>query len=120
MAATKPTASKAGKAASEAGGGFLASAHDLADQVGDVASQLVDRVPGTADAVKGSALDAWHSVESMPKPQRNKLASFSLAIGAALYFIGAPRLLTFLAFLPALAVGGSNMARGMGKPRRTR
>ena len=115
MAATKTTASKTRKAASAVGGGFLASAHDLADQVGDVASQLIDKVPGTAGAVKGGALDAWRTVESMPKPQRNKLASFSLAIGAALYFMGAPRLLTFLAFIPALAVGGTNMARGLAR-----
>ncbi len=115
MAATKPTTRRTQNVASAVGGGLMASAHDLADQVGGVASRLVDQVPGTADAVKGGALDAWRTVESMPKPQRNKLASISLAIGAGLYFIGAPRLLTLLAFIPALAVGGANIARGLGR-----
>jgi hypothetical protein len=66
---------------------------------------------GQVDRVKGTALDAYHTVESMPKSQRKTLATFSLVTGAALWVLGAPRLLTILAFLPALAVGGLRMAQ---------
>jgi hypothetical protein len=66
---------------------------------------------GQVDKVKGTALEAHHTVESMPKAQGRTVASFSLVTGAALWALGAPRLLTILAFLPALAVGGLKMAR---------
>jgi hypothetical protein len=35
----------------------------------------------------------------------------SLGIGAALFVLGAPRILTFLAFLPAIVMGGMRLAR---------
>ena len=90
------------------------SARSLAGQVEDAATRLVDKLPDTAEAVKGikgTALDAYHTVESMPKSQRKTVATFSVVTGAALWVLGAPRLLTFLAFLPAIAVGGMRMAR---------
>jgi hypothetical protein len=66
---------------------------------------------GQVDRVKGTARGAYHTVESMPKSQRKTVATFSLVTGAALWVLGAPRLLTILAFLPALAVGALKMAR---------
>ena len=82
-------------AASQAGG-IMASARDLAGQVG---------------AVKGSARDAYRTVETMPKSQQKTLTRASLGIGAALFILGAPRLLTLLAFLPAIAVAGLRLKR---------
>jgi hypothetical protein len=76
------------------------SARDLAGQVEDV--------------VKGTAREAYRTVDSMPVSQRKQMATISLAVGGLLFVIGAPRLLTFLAFLPALAVGGLKVARRAG------
>ena len=59
----------------------------------------------------GSALDLLRSVDSMPNEQRRTMATISLGIGALLWAVGAPRLLTFLAILPALAVGGLQVAK---------
>jgi hypothetical protein len=67
--------------------------------------------PDAADTLKASALDAYRTVESMPKSQQRTLARASLGIGAALFVLGAPRILTFLAFLPALAVAGTRLAK---------
>jgi hypothetical protein len=64
-----------------------------------------------ADAVKGSARDAYRTVETMPKSQQKTLIRASLGIGAALFILGAPRLLTLLAFLPAIAVAGLRLKR---------
>lgn len=64
-----------------------------------------------ADVVKGSALDAYRTVETMPKSQQKMMTRTSLGVGAVLFILGAPRLLTLLAFLPALAVAGMRLAR---------
>ena len=45
------------------------------------------------------------------------MATVSLGLGALLWVVGAPRLLTFLAFLPAIAVGGLKVARSHGLTR---
>ena len=79
---------------------LTASARDLAGQVQGAASRLVDKVP---------------DLETMTKTQRRQLASISVALGAALWLFGAPRLLTLLAWIPALAVGGTQMAKGLGR-----
>ena len=84
------------QAAASRAGGFVASARDLAGQVG---------------AVKGSARDAYRTVETMPKSQQKTLTRASLGIGAALFILGAPRPLTLLAFLPAIAVAGLRLKR---------
>lgn len=83
---------------------LTASARDLAGQVGSAPSRLAHMVPG-----------AMNMVESMPKAQRNKVASVSFAVGAGLYLFGAPRILAFLALMPALAVGGTSMLRGLSR-----
>jgi hypothetical protein len=54
-------------------------------------------------------------VESMPRAQRNRVASISIAVGAGLYLFGAPRIVAFLALIPAIALGGRQMARGLGR-----
>jgi hypothetical protein len=54
----------------------------------------------------GSARDLLRAVDSMPNEQRRTMASISLGIGAFLWVVGAPRLLTVIAFIPAIAVGG--------------
>lgn len=64
-----------------------------------------------AHSVKGSALDAYRTVETMPKSQQKMMARTSLGVGAVLFILGAPRLLTLLAFLPAVAVAGMRLAR---------
>jgi hypothetical protein len=59
----------------------------------------------------GSARELLRTVDSMPNEQRRTMATISLGVGALLWVVGAPRLLTFLAFLPALAVGGLQVAK---------
>jgi hypothetical protein len=66
---------------------------------------------GPVDAVKDSARDAYRTVETMPKSQQKTLTRASLGIGAALFILGAPRILTLLALLPALAVAGMKVAK---------
>ena len=94
--AAKAKISRTRKAAASRAGGLVASARDLAGQVG---------------AVKGSARDAYRTVETMPRSQQKTLTRASLGIGAALFILGAPRLLTLLAFLPAIAVAGTKLAK---------
>lgn len=95
--------------------GLVSSARDLAGQAGAVSATLVKTLPEAADTVKGSALDAYRAVKTMPKSQRKTVATYSVLIGAALWVLGAPRLLTMLAFLPAIAVGGTRLARSKAR-----
>lgn len=90
------------KAAASRAGGLVASARDLAGQVGAASA---------AATVRGTAMDAYHTVETMPKSQQRTLTRASLGIGAAMFILGAPRLLTLLAFLPAIAVAGTRLAK---------
>jgi hypothetical protein len=99
------------KAAASRAGGLVASARDLAGQVGAVSATLAETLPDAADAVKGSARDAYRTVETMPKSQQKTLTRASLGVGTALFVLGAPRLLTLLAFLPAVAVAGMKLAK---------
>jgi hypothetical protein len=91
--------------------GLLASARDIAGQVGTATAGILDSVPGAAQTVKGSAMDAYRSVDSLSKPERKKLAAVSLVVAGLLWLTGAPKLLSFLAVIPALAVGGHRLAR---------
>jgi hypothetical protein len=79
--------------------------------MGAVSATLVETLPDAADAVRGSAMDAYRTVETMPKSQQKTLTRTSLGLGAVLFVLGAPRLLTFLAFLPAVAVAGMRLAK---------
>jgi hypothetical protein len=83
---------------------MTAETNKLAGSARDLASQV-------EGAVKGTAREAYRAVEQMPRSQRTQMARISLAVGALLFVIGAPKLLTFLAFLPALAVGGLTVAK---------
>lgn len=107
----KTKLSRTRKAAASRAGGLVASARDLAGQVGAVSATLAETFPDAAEAVKGSALDAYRTVETMPKSQQKIVTRTSLGVGAVLFILGAPRLLTLLAFLPALAVAGMRLAR---------
>jgi len=107
----KTKISRTTKAAASRAGGFVASARDLAGQVGAVSATIAETLPDAADAVKGSARDAYRTVETMPKSQQRTLTRASLGIGAALFILGAPRVLTFLAFLPAVVVAGLRLKR---------
>ena len=91
------TTGKAQTRAKSQTGKVAISARDLADQV--------------RNAVKGTAGEAYRTVEGMPREQRKTMATISLGVGALLFVVGAPRLLTLLALLPALAVGGLKIAR---------
>jgi hypothetical protein len=99
------------KAAASRAEGLLASARGLAGQAGAASASLAETFPDAADTLKGTALTAYRTVESMPKSQQRTLTRASLGIGAALFILGAPRILTFLAFLPAIAVAGMRMAK---------
>ena len=108
---TKAKVARTRKAAATRAGGIVSSARGLAGQVGAVSATIAETLPDAADAVKGSALDAYRTVETMPKSQQRTLTRASLGIGAALFVLGAPRMLTLLAFLPAVAVAGMKMAK---------
>jgi hypothetical protein len=99
------------KAAASRAEGLLASARDLAGQAGAVSATLAESFPDAAGTLRTSAMDAYRTVESMPKSQQRTVTRTSLGIGAALFILGAPRILTFLAFLPALAVAGMRLAK---------
>lgn len=99
------------KEAASRAGGLVSSARDLAGQVGAVSATLVESLPDAAEAMRGSAMDAYHTVETLPKSQQKTLTRASLGVGAALFILGAPRLLTLLAFLPALAMAGMRLAK---------
>ena len=102
---------KTTKGAASRAGGIVSSARDLVGQMGAVSATLVETLPDAADAVRGSAMDAYRSVETMPRSQQKTLTRTSLGLGAVLFILGAPRLFTFLAFLPALAVAGMRLAK---------
>lgn len=102
---------KTTKDAEALGGGIVSSARELAGQVGAVSATLVETLPDAADTLRGTAMDAYRSVESMPKSQQKTLTRTSLGLGAVLFVLGAPRLLTFLAFLPAIAMAGMRLAK---------
>ena len=110
-AKAKARVTRTRKAAATRATGIVSSARGLAGQVGAVSATIAETLPDAADAVKGSALDAYRTVETMPKSQQKTLTRASLGIGAALFVLGAPRLLTLLAFLPAVAVAGMKMAK---------
>jgi MFS superfamily sulfate permease-like transporter len=74
------------------------------------ARDVAAKVPDAAQTVKSTALDAYRMVDTMPRSQRTQLTTISLVVGALLFLFGAPRLLTLLAFVPALAVAGTKVA----------
>jgi MFS superfamily sulfate permease-like transporter len=65
---------------------------------------------GTRARMKSTAVDAYRMVDTMPRSQRKQLTTISLTVGALLFLFGAPRLLSLLAFIPALAVAGTKLA----------
>jgi len=75
------------------------------------ARDVAARVPDAAETVKTSAVDAYRMVDTMPRSQRKQLTTISLAVGALLFLFGAPRILSLLAFIPALAVAGTKVAQ---------
>lgn len=74
------------------------------------ARDVAAKVPDAAETVKSTARDAYRMVDTMPRTQRKQLTAISVAVGALLFLFGAPRLLTLLAFVPALAVAGTKVA----------
>ena len=108
---TTPTPKSTTKKAIKKTEGIVSSARDLVGQVGAVSATLVETLPDAAESFRGSAMDVYRTVDSMPKSQQKTVTRASLGIGAALFVLGAPRILTFLAFLPALVIGGMKMAR---------
>ena len=107
----KTTVKQTAKEASSRAGGLVSSARDIAGQVQAVSATLVESLPDAAEAMRGSAMDAYRTVETMPKSQQKTLTRASLGVGAALFILGAPRLLTLLAFLPAIAMAGMRLAK---------
>ena len=108
--ASKTTTTTAHRAKNEAAG-LIGAARDIAGQVGTATAGIIDNMPGAAQTVKGSAIDAYNSVDSMSRPERRKLATVSLTVAGLLWLTGAPKLLSFLAVVPALVVGGHRLAK---------
>jgi hypothetical protein len=109
--AAKSRIKKTTKEATSRAGGIVSSARDLVGQMGAVSATLVETLPDAADAVRGSAMDAYRTVDTLPKSQQKTLTRTSLGVGAALFVLGAPRLLTFLAFLPAVVMAAMRLAK---------
>jgi hypothetical protein len=109
--AAKRRIKKTAKEATSRAGGIVSSARDLVGQMGAVSATLVETLPDAADAVRGTPMDANRTVETLPKSQQKTLTRTSLGLGAVLFVLGAPRLLTFLAFLPAVAMAGMRLAK---------
>jgi hypothetical protein len=107
----KTTVKRTAKEAASRAGGLVSSARDIAGQVQAVSATLVESLPDAAEAMRGSAMDAYRTVETMPKSQQKTLTRASLGVGAALFILGAPRVLTLLAFLPAIAMAGMRLAK---------
>ena len=74
------------------------------------ARDVAAKVPDATETVKSTALDAYRMVDTMPRSQRRQLTTISLAVSALLFLFGAPRILSFVAFIPALAVAGTKLA----------
>ncbi len=74
------------------------------------ARDVAAKVPDATETMKSTALDAYRMVDTMPRSQRKQLTTISVAVGAFLFLLGAPRLLSLLAFIPALAVAGTKVA----------
>lgn len=89
-----------------------------AEELTATARDLAGKVPDAAEAMRDGAIDAWRTVETMPKSQQRTVAGISLGVGAGLFVLGAPRLLILLAFLPAVVLAGLRAARGMGSGRK--
>jgi hypothetical protein len=64
---TSKTPKATTKKAKKASGGIVSSAPGLAGQMGAVSATLVETLPDAAETVRGSAMDVYRSVESMPK-----------------------------------------------------
>jgi len=75
------------------------------------ARDVAAHAPDAAETVKSTAIDAYRMVDTMPRSQRQQMTTISLAVGAILFVLGAPRLLSALAFIPALAVAGTKLAK---------
>jgi hypothetical protein len=88
-------------------GSFCSSTRALALAT---ARDAASKVPDAAQIVKSSAVDAYRLVDTMPTSQRKQVTAISVAFGALLFVVGAPRLLSLLAFIPALAVAGTKVA----------
>jgi hypothetical protein len=74
------------------------------------ARDVAAKAPDAAETVKSTALDAYRMVDTMPRSQRRQLTMISIVASALLFLFGAPRFLTFLAIVPALAVAGTKVA----------
>jgi hypothetical protein len=63
---------------------------------------LAERLPDAAAAVQAGALATSDSLRTMPEPSLRMLAALSVGMGIGLYAAGAPRVVTLVAFTPAL------------------
>lgn len=63
---------------------------------------LADRLPDAASAVQAGAVATSDSLRTMPEPSLRLLAALSVGMGIGLYAAGAPRVVTLVAFTPAL------------------
>ena len=79
----------------------------------DGMDDLADRLPGAAAAVQAGAIVTTESLRTMPEPTLRLLAALSVGMGIGLYAAGAPRVVTFVAFAPAVLAA---VALGMDTP----
>jgi soluble cytochrome b562 len=74
---------------------------------------LADRLPGAAAAVQAGAIVTTDSLRTMPEPSLRLLAAVSVGMGLGLYAAGAPRVVTLVAFTPAVLAA---VALGFNEP----
>ena len=102
----------------------IEAAHGVAETVADQApgvirafragmDDLADRLPGAASAVQTGAIVTTDSLRTMPEPSLRLLAAVSVGMGLGLYAAGAPRVVTLVAFTPAVLAA---VALGFNEP----
>jgi hypothetical protein len=95
-----------------------AAAGSAVDAMRTTAGQVGDQLADTVDALRVSAVDSARTIQAWPEPTRRLAAGFSLGLGLGLSIAGAPRLVTMIVLMPAIAVTAS--ALGVEAPLRNR
>ena len=104
---------EAAQAVRESAADAAHSASRAADAVADQApvviravrgglDDIADRLPGAAAVVQAGAVATTDSLRTMPESSLRLLAAVSVGMGIGLYAAGAPRVVTLVAFTPAV------------------
>jgi hypothetical protein len=116
--------SQATTAALDAGAALAIKAQNAATTALGVARATADEVAGQFPAIASAGVDASaesvRALQELGDPSLKLLTAFSLGLGAGLWLAGAPRLVTLLAFSPALLAAIAIASRSTEAPHRRR